>query len=153
MPGTHHSGSTDDNEHVRIHGYGSNYQTRPSVETADPENVFEDPEQPRRKEAIRALEDVGFLSSSEAEAYVRYVIERQRPVEEQSFTHCSVESAREKITAARKSVDILDGYQFPQSPDECSQCGSGLGEVWATNLLEIPLCIDCSEVERPDLDS
>lgn len=76
MPGTHHSGSTDDNEHVRIHGYGSNYQTRPSVETADPENIFEDPEQPRRKEAIRALEDVGFLSSSEAEAYVRYVIER-----------------------------------------------------------------------------
>lgn len=153
MPGTNHSDSTDENEHVRTHGYGSNYQTRPPVETADPENIFEDPEQPRRKEAIRALEDVGFLSSSEAEAYVRYVIERQRPVEEQSFTLRSVESSRKKIAAARKSVDILDGYQFPQSPDECSQCGSGLGEVWATNLLEIPLCIDCAEVERPDLDS
>lgn len=153
MPGEHHSGSTDENEHVRTYGYGSNRQTRPSVEIADPEDVFEDPTRPRRKEAISALEDVGFLSSLEAKAYVRYVIERQRPVDEQSFSLSSVESAMEKIAVARKSVDILDAYQFPQPPDECSQCNSDLGDVWGVNLVESPLCIDCAEVERPDLDS
>ena len=153
MPGTHHSGSTDENEHVRTHGYGSNHQTRPSVETADPEDVFENPSRPRRKETISALEDAGFLSSLEAEAYVRHVIERQRPVEEQSFSLSSVKSAKEKIEAARESFKILDAYRFPQPPDECSQCGSILGDVSAANLVEIPLCLDCAEVERPDLNS
>ena len=102
MPRTSHSGSPDDNEHVRTHGYGSNRQTRPSVETEDPEDVFENPSRPRREETISALEDAGFLSSLEAEAYVRYVIERQRPVEEQSFSLSSVKSAKEKIAAARE---------------------------------------------------
>jgi len=153
MPDTHHSGSTDGkNEHVRTHGYGSNRQSRLSVETADPEDVFEDPARPRRKEAISALEDAGFLSSLEAEAYVRFVIERQRPVEEQSFSLSSVESAMEKISAARESLNILSAYRFPQPPDECSQCGSELGEVWAANLTENSLCLDCAEVDRPDLN-
>ena len=153
MPGTSHSGSPDDNEHVRTHGYGSNRQTRPSVETEDPEDVFENPSRPRREEAISALEDAGFLSSLEAEGYVRYVIERQRPVEEQSFSLSSVKSAKEKIAAARESFNILDAYRFPQPPDECSQCGADLGDVWAANLVEISLCLDCAEVERSDLNS
>lgn len=153
MPGENHSGSTDKNEHVRTHGYGSHRKTEPSIETADPEDVFEDPARPRRKEAISALEDAGFLSSLEAEAYVRYVIERQRPVEEQSFSLSCVKSAKEKIAAARESFNILEAYRSPESPDDCSQCGAELGEVWAANLVEIGLCLDCADVERPDLNS
>jgi hypothetical protein len=99
------------------------------------------------------LEDAGFLSSLEAEAYVRYVIERQRPVEEQSFSLSCVKSAKEKIAAARESFNILEAYRSPESPDDCSQCGAELGEVWAANLVEIGLCLDCADVERPDLNS
>jgi hypothetical protein len=152
MPGENHSGSTDKNEHVRTHGYGPHGKTEPSVETVDPEDVFEDPTRPRRKEAISALVDAGFLSSLEAEAYVRQVIERQSPVEEHSFSLTCVKSAKEKITAARESFNILEAYRFPQPPEECSRCGADLGEVWAANLVEISLCLDCAEVERPDLN-
>jgi hypothetical protein len=137
---------------VRSHRYGSNGQTRPSAETADPEDVFEDPAYPRREKTISALEDAGFLSSLEAEAYVCCVIEGQRLVEEQAFCLSTVESAKQKIAAARKSIGILDGYRCPQPPDECSQCGADLGEIWAADLIENSLCLDCAEVERPDLN-
>jgi len=147
------SNSTDENKHVRTRGYGPSSRKRSSVETKEPEDVFEDPTKPGRREAIRGLEEAGFLSSLEAQAYIRYVIEGQNRVEKQSPPVSSLESAKEKIAAARETVNILNGYECPQSPDECSECGSELGGVWTANLAETPLCNDCAEDARPDMDA
>lgn len=152
MAKANNSDDTDENEHVRIHGYGSNRQKQSSIEISDPEDVFEDPTRPQRKEAISALIDAGFLSPLEAEAYVHHVIEEQQSVEKE-FPRSSVESAEEKIAAARQSLSIIDTYRVPRAPDECSKCGSDLGKTWTANLVEAPLCLDCADVERPDLDS
>ncbi|TKR27974.1 hypothetical protein [Natronomonas salsuginis] len=151
MPEQNSTSRADDSEHVRTHGYGSNRQSRSFVESLDPEDVFENPARPRRKEAISGLVDAGFLSSLEAEAYIRYVIEGQRGVEERSFSLSSVESAKTKIASARESFAILDAYRSPKAPDKCSKCGSDLGEVWTANLEEVSLCLDCADVERPEL--
>jgi hypothetical protein len=146
------SGSAEEDKHVRIHGYGSNRQKQSSGELSNPEDAFEDPTRPQRKEAINALVDAGFLSSLEANAYLRHVIEDQQSVE-QEFPRSSVESAKEKIVAARRSLNILDIYRAPHPPDECSKCGSALGKIWTANLVETPLCLDCAEDAGPGLDS
>jgi hypothetical protein len=153
MPGKNRSGSTDGNEYVRIHECGSNNRTQSSVETADPEDVFEDPSRPRRKEAVSALEEAGFLSSLEAEAYVRHVIEGQEAEEEQSFSLSSVKSAKGKLAAAQESLGILSAYEKPQQSDECSECAADLGDTWTVNLVANPICLDCAEAAHPNLDS
>jgi hypothetical protein len=153
MPGKDRSGSTDRNEHVRIHECGSNNRTLSSVETVEPEDVFENPSRPRRKEAVSALVDVGFLSSLEAEAYIRYVIEGQEADEEQSFSLSSVKSAKEKLAAAQESLGILSAYENPKQSDECSECAGDLGDTWTVNLADNPICLDCAEAAHPNLDS
>jgi hypothetical protein len=153
MPRTSDGDGTDNDEHVRTRGYGSIHQNNSSIEASELEDVFENPALPRRREAISALTDAGLLSSLEAEAYVRCVIEEQSPVDEQPFSQSIVESAKRKLAAARESFSIIDTYRFPEAPNKCSKCGSALGDVWTTNLAERPLCLDCADVDRPELNS
>jgi hypothetical protein len=153
MPRTGDGDGKDSGEHVRIRGHGSIRQKNSSVELSDMDDVYEDEARPRRSEAISALTDTGLLSSLEAESFVRCVIEKQCPAAEQSVSQSSVESAIKKLIAAQKSLSILDTYRFPEAPDKCSKCGSALGDVWTTNLAERPLCLDCADVDRPELNS
>jgi len=152
MPEENHSSRTDDNTHVRTRGYGSTQQGNSSHDIAELEDVFENPVQPKRKEAINGLVDAGFLSAMEAEAYIRSVIEEENPVKQQSFSVGSIESAKEKVAAARESVNILNRYRRPESPDSCSKCGTDLGEIWTANLEQVPLCLDCAEDAHSELN-
>jgi hypothetical protein len=153
MPGIDNSGSTVTDENVRMQAYGSTRQDPSTLELSYPDDVFEDSTRPQRKEAISALVDAGLLSSLEAEAYVRYVIEGEHNVEEQPFSRSCVESAKQKIAAARKSFSILNAYRYPKPPETCSECGSSLGDVWTTNLEETSLCLECGEASRSERDS
>jgi len=152
MPEENNAGCTDENEHVRFRGFGSTQQRSSSLDITELEDVFENPVRPQRKEAINALVNAGFLSEMEAEAYIRSVIEGENPDEQQSFSAVSVESAKQKVAAAQESVEILNGYRDPESPNLCSKCGTEIGDIWTANLEQVPICNECAENERLELN-
>lgn len=102
MPKTGHSDPKDGDDRVRTRGRGSVRQENLSVKPSDLDDAFEDEARPGQSEAISAPTDAGLLSSLDVETYVRRIIEGQRPVGEQPVSQSSVESTKEKLTAAQE---------------------------------------------------
>lgn len=126
-------------------------------EIPNPEEVFVDPTNPRSDEVIDALEDVGLLTERQAEAYVRRVLDlepREAVSNDLGISASTLDDHRGdalgKVTAARKTVAILDAYRSPELPSECTDCGTTLGGSWVGGEDGGALCYDCAGIDTDD---
>lgn len=105
------------------------------------------------EDVIEDLAEAGLLTDRQAEAYVAREIEavpRPATADKMGISVNRVDNllraARDKVEAARETIDVIDSYRWESIPSECDECGETIGAQWAQADDGTVYCPDCSGV-------
>lgn len=113
------------------------------------------------EDRVAEIVDAGLLTEHQAVAYLGREVEHMSRQQIAAHLDCAPNTvdnhrarAVELVEAAEETLKLIDDYEearYPEPADECSKCGSALAGSYVREAGR-PLCWDCADVDRADVE-